>query len=239
MKKSSLSPLCLLMLILPGVLRAQQVDYNKIILPPGALNISYEERLVQLAWQNNPASQIAQSDVVAADHELKALNSQWLRQFGVTANVNKYSIDEFKGEQGVDEVFNFYPAYNVFFTLPLSTFFEGPHLKKAAQQRVNASEERVNQLKLSLRAEVLKRYNEYKMNETIRNIRKEALDNEESNYLVVEEKFKNGTATVEAYQQVLKLRNELRIQVVEAETALIQSKLDLEALIGIKLEEVK
>jgi outer membrane protein TolC len=228
----------LLLVGLTTVVVAQQVDYNKIILPPGAQNISYEERLVQLAWQNNPASQIARNDAVAAGHELKALNAQWLRQFGVTANVNKYSLDEFKGEDS-DEVFNFYPAYNVFFTLPLSTFFEGPHLKKAAQQRVVASEERINQLKLNLRAEVLKRYNEYKMNETIRNIRKEALDNEESNFLVVEEKFKNGTATVESYQQVVKFRNELRIQSAEAETALIQSKLDLEALIGIKLEEVK
>jgi outer membrane protein TolC len=230
------------LLLLVGITTAavaQQVDYNKIILPPGAQNISYEERLVQLAWQNNPASQIARNDAVASEHELKAMNAQWLRQFGVTANVNKYSLDEFKGEASNDEVFNFYPAYNVFFTLPLSTFFEGPHLKKAAQQRLEASEERVNQLKLNLRAEVLKRYNEYKMNETIRNIRKEALDNEESNFLVVEEKFKNGTTTVESYQQVLKFRNEMRIQSAEAETALIQSKLDLEALIGIKLEEVK
>jgi hypothetical protein len=55
----------------------------------------------------------------------------------------------------------------------------------------------------------------------------------------MEEKFKNGTATVESYQQALKSRNELRILSVEAETELIKSKLDLEALIGIRLEEVK
>jgi outer membrane protein TolC len=228
-----------LVLILPLVVVGQQVDYNKIILPPGASNISYEERLVQLAWQNNPASQIVKSDAIAAEHDVKALNAQWLRNIGVTANVNKYSLKEFNGDPDADEVFNYYPAYNVFLTLPLSTFFEGPHLKKAAQNRLEASEERVNQLKLNLRAEVLKRYNDYKMNEEIRNIRKEALADEESNYLVIEEKFKNGTATVESYQQSLKSRNELRIQAVESETMLIKSKLDLEALIGIKLEEVK
>nr|PZN50281.1 MAG: hypothetical protein DIU61_15435 [Bacteroidota bacterium] len=33
--------------------------------------------------------------------------------------------------------------------------------------------------------------------------------------------------------------NEHRIQVVEAETQYLMSKLDLEALIGVKLEEVK
>jgi outer membrane protein TolC len=229
----------ILFLAISFATNAQQVDYNKIILPMGASNISYEERLVQLAWQNNPASLIAKSDVTAAEHEVKAAGTQWLRQFGVTANLNKYSLEEFNGSAEADEVFNFYPAYNVFFTLPLSTFFEGPHVKKAAQSRLDASEERVNQLKLNLRAEVLKRYNDYKMNEEIRNILKEALADEESNYLVLEEKFKDGTATVEAYQQSLKSRNELRIKVVEAETLLVKSKIDLEALIGIKLEEVK
>ncbi len=226
-------------LLSPSVVVAQQVDYNKIILPLGASNISYEERLVQLAWQNNPASEIAKSDALAAEQDVKALGSQWLRQIGITANLNKYSLEEINNNPSANEVFNFYPAYNVFLTLPLSTFFEGPHLKKAAQNRLNASEERINQLKLNLRAEVLKRYNDYKMNEEIRNIRKEALADEESNYLAIEEKFKNGTATVESYQLSLKSRNELRIQAVEAENMLTKSKLDLEALIGVKLEEVK
>jgi outer membrane protein TolC len=235
--KRSTQTFMFIIFVLPAL--AQQVDYNKVILPPGAANISYEERLVQLAWQNNPASLIVQNDAVAAGHEVKALNAQWLRQFGVTANVNKYSIKDFQGETDQDEIFNYYPAYNVFLTIPFSTFFEGPHLKKAAVKRQEASEERVNQLKLTLRAEVLKRYNEYKMNESIRDIRKQALDDEESSYLVMEEKFKNGTATVESYQQALKSRNELRILSVEAETELIKSKLDLEALIGIRLEEVK
>src|SRR5690606_41350956 len=54
------------------------------------------------------------------------------------------------------EGLNFYPGYNVFVTLPLSTFFERPHAKRAAVERYEASQDRVNQLKLSLRAEVLK-----------------------------------------------------------------------------------
>jgi outer membrane protein TolC len=151
--KRSTQTFMFIIFVLPAL--AQQVDYNKVILPPGAANISYEERLVQLAWQNNPASLIVQNDAVAAGHEVKALNAQWLRQFGVTANVNKYSIKDFQGETDQDEIFNYYPAYNVFLTIPFSTFFEGPHLKKAAVKRQEASEERVNQLKLTLRAEVL------------------------------------------------------------------------------------
>ncbi|HEY8513083.1 MAG TPA: TolC family protein [Cyclobacteriaceae bacterium] len=230
-------PFLIMLLIFPLALVAQRVDYNKIILPVGATDISFEERLVQLAWQNNPASHIAQKEVNAAGHEVKAIGSQWLRNIGVTANVNQYSLEHFDDPDF--EGLNFYPGYNVFVTLPLSTFFERPHAKRAAMERYEASQDRVNQLKLALRAEVLKVYNKFKRDETIWGIRRDALADEESNYLLLEEKFKNGTATVEEYLAAQKSRNEHRIQVVEAETQYLMSKLELEALIGVKLEEVK
>ena len=230
-------PFLIILLIFPLALRAQRVDYNKIILPVGATDISFEERLVQLAWQNNPASHIAQKDVDAAGHEVKAIGSQWLRNIGVTANINQYSLEHFDDPDF--EGLNFSPGYNFFVTLPLSTFFERPHAKRAAIERYEASQDRVNQLKLTLRAEVLKTYNQFKRDETIWSIRRDALADEESNYLLLEEKFKNGTATVEEYLAAQKSRNEHRIQVVEAETQYLTSKLDLEALIGVKLEEVK
>src|SRR3970040_1771870 len=85
----------ILLFAIPSVVLSQRVDYNKIILPVGATNISFEERLVQLAWQNNPARHIAQKNVVAADEEVRAINAQWLRQIGVTANVNEYSLENF------------------------------------------------------------------------------------------------------------------------------------------------
>lgn len=228
----------LLLLMAPMVVTAQQVDYNKIIIPQGVTNISYEERLVQLAWQNNPASHIARKEVEAAEHEVKAIGSQWTRQFGVTTNVNQYSIKEFQGTEQNDGL-NFYPAYNVFLTIPLSTFFERPHLRKAAVQRHEISEDRVKQLKLSLRAEVLKLYNEYKQNENIWRIKRDALADEESNYLLVEERFKGGRATVEEYLLAQRSRNDQRIQVVMAETTYIKTKLDLESIIGVKIEEVR
>lgn len=226
-----------LLVLLPLVAMSQRVDYNKIILPVGATDISFEERLVQLAWQNNPASHIVQKDVAASGHEVKAIGSQWTRQIGVTANVNEYSLEHFDNPEF--EGLNFYPGYNVFFTLPLSTFFERPHARRAAVERYEASQDRVNQLKLNLRAEVLKLYNEFKKDETIWGIRRDALADEESNYLLLEEKFKNGTATVEEYLMAQKSRNDHRIQVIEAETEYLKTKLDLEAVIGVKLEEVK
>jgi outer membrane protein TolC len=235
MKRALVIPIILA--ILPSIVLAQRVDYNKIILPVGATEISFEERLVQLAWQNNPASHIVQKDAAAAEQEVKAISTQWLRHIGVTANINEYSIKNYNDPSF--EGLNFYPGYNFFVTLPLATFFELPHTKKAAVEKYESSLDRVNQLKLGLRAEVLKLYNEFKKDESIWNIKRDALADEESNYLLLEEKFKNGNATVEEYLRAQKSRNDQRIQVIEAETEYLKTKLDLEAVIGVRIEEVK
>ncbi len=56
MKTLYLVVVCLVCPLL--ILQGQSVDYNKIILPAGAANVSFEERLVQIAWMNNPLSEI-------------------------------------------------------------------------------------------------------------------------------------------------------------------------------------
>ena len=44
----------ILLLVISTPLLAQNVDYNKIILPEGSQGSEFEERLVQLAWRNHP-----------------------------------------------------------------------------------------------------------------------------------------------------------------------------------------
>jgi len=219
---------------------AQQVDYNKIILPDEAANISFEEKLVQLAWKNNPASAIVQGEAKVAQYEAKAAGGKWLGLFGAQGNLNEFTIKKFTGSNDASANNSlFYPRYNVYVNLPLSTFTDLPNAKKAARQRVNITQEKVNLTKLDLRATVLKLYSEYRKNEDILNIYKEAMQDEESTYLVVEQKFKNGQVSVEDYMNSQKGRNDQRIQLRNSENDYRKSKLDLEAIIGVRLEDVR
>lgn len=219
---------------------AQQVDYKKIILPDDALNVSFEERLVQLAWKNNPASHIAGEEVLLSREEFKIKRSEWSSLLGVTGNLNEFNVKAITetgaGEDGGNL---FFPRYNFFIRLPLSLLVENPHQKNAARAKVRISEDKQNLLKLEMRTTVLKLYSEYKKTELIRNIRKETMADEESNYLLAEQKFKNGDILIEEYIKAQRSRNDLKIQLALAENDFLKAKLDLEQVIGVKIEDVK
>lgn len=225
-------------LFLCGRIEAQTVDYNRIILPDGAQDVTFEERLVQLAWKNYPETQIAREEVKVAQEQLKDEKTKWTGYFGVAGNLNESNIKstfDGTGNTGND----FFPRYNFYGRLPMSMIFNDPHVKKAAAARARIAEDRVNLLKLDIRAEVLRRYQELKVAESIWVIRQQTLADEESNFLLVEQKFKNGETMVEDYIRAQRNRNDLKIQVAMAEGDYQKAKLSLEQMIGVRLEDVK
>jgi len=237
--KKKIFPMTLLMLMPLSIIFAQQVDYNKIILPDGSSNISIEERLVQLAWKNNPLSEMANQDILTAEFNFKVSKTSWTDQLGATFNLNEFTIQRFNPNYDPATVaLNNFPRYNIYLRLPMSTFFQQPHQRKAAQSRVEFSKEKLNLLKLEIRARVLRLYSEFKKNELIYGIRRDALADEESNYLLIEEKFRNGNISLEEYTRGQKGRNDMRIQSALAENLYNQSKIDLEEVIGVRLEDV-
>lgn len=220
------------------MLSAQNVDYNKIILPDEAANVSFEERLVQLAWRNNPASKIAAEEVVLNHEELRIKRAEWSSMLGVTGNLNEFNVRDIT-ETNSDNGNLFFPRYNFFIQLPLSLLVENPHEKRAAISRVRVSEQKVNLLKLELRTRVLKLYSEYKKMELIWIIKKQSMADEESNYLLIEQKFKNGDTSVEEYMRAQRGRNDIKIQLAIAENDFQKARLDLEEVIGIPIQDAK
>lgn len=237
MKKRKFELTVMLVCIVFGAM-AQQIDYNKVVLPANAQNVSFEEKLVQLAWNNNPESLIVRESVSLAQGESKvALRSRWSQFMGVSGNLNEFNFKAFtNSDQNQGNLF--FPRYNVYVQLPISLLVVTPHEKKVAQSRIKTAEQRVNLTKLEIRARVLRLYSDYKKAELVWIIRKQSMDDEESGYLLVEQKFKNGDATIEEYTRAQKSRNDQRIQLAFAENEFAKSKISLEEVIGVKLEEV-
>ncbi len=134
---------------------------------------------------------------------------------------------------------NFFPRYNIFLQLPLSLFIQNPHIKNAARAKVAIAESQVDLAKLSLRANVLRLYSEYKKTELILLIRKQTASDDESNYLLIEQKFKNGELLVDDYMKAQRGRNDLKIQLAIAENDFKKRSLTVEEIIGMRLEDVK
>ena len=127
----------LLLLVSASLLvKAQSVDYNKIIVTEQISAISFEERLVQLAWRNHPSNRVVTQKVEFAQSLRAKARWSWLDNIFVEGNYN-----EFTGDGDVDDLARaFYPRYNVGVRLPLSIFVQAPLSAQAANDQVLISE---------------------------------------------------------------------------------------------------
>ena len=102
--------------------KGQAIDYNTIILPSNIKNISVEEKLVQLAWENNPNNKIEYNNLIIAQKSISITHADWLDIFRITGNLNEYNIDP----SAVDGRNNFYPRYNFGATINLGMLISTP-----------------------------------------------------------------------------------------------------------------
>ncbi len=233
MKKTILTLAVLIMISLNA--KSQSIDYNKIVLPEGISDIGYAEKLVQLAWGNHPANDEVKKSVALAKYDLKIGKIDWLDAFQVSANLNEFNIDP---SSDIANRSLFFPRYNFSLALPLGQLFTDPMVTKKNHIKVEIAESRVNNVKIQLRKEVLSAYNNYLMFEEIYKIQSIALEDSEMNHSIIEESFKQGEETYDKYSASNTQINQKKISKIQASNDLQNAKLQLEALIGIPLEDV-
>lgn len=213
---------------------AQQVDYNKIILPSNVRSDDFGEKLVQLAWQNLPSNAVLQTNREIAQMRSTLANWSWLNQISLRGNLNEFSVDPESSPTGV----NLFPRYNIGVTIPLGIFISEPlEARIAKKQSLNAVQQ-INQQKLSIRKLVLVAYQNYLMYEEILKVKNDLLEDEYANMLAVEQKFQKGEITIDQYKSVTRAYNLEVEEKIKANNQLQTSKLELEMLIGVKLEDV-
>lgn len=228
--------LVFLLLISATAVCGQNIDYNKIILPANAQGVDFAEKLVQLAWKNNPENAYLIHQENANMYDLKKSTVDWLNIVTFQSNLNEFVLNP-----GADQFSRgaFYPKYNVNFSISLGSFFTIPYTTKQNKEKVMMARSQVNSQKLLVRNQVLKAYNEYVMREKVYKIQSQlALDNETSHKLI-EQRFKAGEITFETYSASLTNYSAITLAQLEAEMAFKNSKLDLEKLIGMRLEDVR
>jgi outer membrane protein TolC len=214
-------------------LLGQSVDYNKIILPPSVKDASIEERLVQIAWANMPTNSMAYRRVTMAKNDLRKQQWAWLNHINITGNLNEFTI---KGTSDIPN--NFYPRYNFSIGFSLGSFADHSISVKNARENIRLQEESVNDQKLFVRAEVLRRYSTYKSNEELLSMQNRLLTSFESNFKLQQTKFSNGEITMDQFSGSEERLNNQRIRKITAENNFQHAKLDLEQMLGMKLEDI-
>lgn len=226
--------LTLIFFVFPLATFAQKIDYNKIILPDDAKDIQFVEKLVRLAWANNPINEMLKHEVAAAEYNEKIMKRGFINQITATGNLNEFNINP----PNTTQFPIFFPRYNFGATLNLGNFFLDPLKSKKAKEEKMIAVQNVNSRKLTLRAEVLRKYQIYLTKKELLKVQVEALEDASNLYSTSEQKFKNGEATIVEYNAALENLNSRKTQKITAELDFNVSKIDIEELIGVKLEDV-
>lgn len=214
----------------------QNVDYNKIILPDYTKTADFGEKLVQLAWKNHPSNETFRREVDIAQTTVRQSTAAWLDIFSVAGNLNEFTINPNADIYGRSA---YWPKYNVRASISLGQFFTIPATTRVNKHRLMIAQANVNTQKLTVRNQVLKAYNEYVLREKMYKVQSQLLLDNETSHKLIEQRFKNGETNFETYSLSLSNYTTMTVAQLEAERNYKNAKLDLEQLIGMRLEDVR
>jgi outer membrane protein TolC len=226
----------ILLLFVTAHVVGQSVDYNKIILPAHVQTPDFAEKLVQLAWQNNPLNEVLRREIKISEYQVKRNASQWLDIIQLQGNLNEFTINP---DSDSDGRAGFFPRYNIRAGISLGMFVNIPLATKIDRQEVAIANSNLDARKLEIRNIVMKTYNDYVLKEKIYKIEAQVFSDIENAHKLLEQKFKNGETTFENYSASQANYNRSSIVLLSAETDYKNTKLDLEKLIGMNLEDVR
>ena len=147
-------------------------------------------------------------------------------------NLNKFTVgSKSSGNQ-------FLPLYNVVVTMPLNYFSLNKNEVKVARQNYYIAEAEKNERFREVRLAVLTSYEDYLMYKELLDLQNRVTQDFYLQYRQRESDFKEDAITVEEYNKVFAAYKEQQDRKLKAQRDFNVSKLELERLIGIPIEEV-
>lgn len=198
-------------------------------------SLIFIEKLVQLAWDNSHDRIILGKGLGMAYKDVSIAKAEWLNKFSASGNLNEFTLNP----DQYPERATFFPRYNFGLRVPFGDFITIPKNIRKAKDEVVIAEANVEKQKRMLTAEVLRRYQIYLTSKEILRLQSIALEDMYTAYLMAERKFKSNDATLQQYTENLEKYNSQKINRTMAENNYHIAKINLEELIGTRLEDVK
>ena len=226
--------LTLYFLLFAAAATAQQTNYENIVQPLDTKARDFSEYLVQLAWQNNPASAIALEDVKSAQDKARNIRKEWMRDVQASFNFNEANL------RSVDTFGNvFFPRYNIGLTLNLFNILSQKDKNRVGRHDIEIAEQKVNAQMLAVRAETLARYTQFKLARDILKTRTLVEQETYNNFVLIQQLYKTDEKTFEDYSTASSAYYQAQEARIRAAADLQLAKLRLEEMIGLKWEQVQ
>lgn len=190
------------------------------------------EKLVQLALQN-PEFEIADRTVAIAHYQLKAAKGDWLSFIQPSLNLNPITV---LPQQRDNQVF--LPLYNVQVTMPLNFYSQRKNGVKVARERIFIAEAEKNERYRRIRMQVLSAFEDYRMYRDMLDIQNGVMLDERLDYMQAEKDFADGELDATMFKRAKLTYAEAQMRQREMQRNLETSKLILEQMIGVSIDEV-
>ena len=218
---------------------AQRVDFDKVVTPSEMGTRDFKEFLVQIAWLNSPENEALEFEKKIKELEVKTTRKEWTNDLQLTFNLNETHL--FPQEQLDPDlpIITLFPQYNFSATFKLGRFLNQKHNVDMAKERVKIADADLNQKKLQVRMEVLKRYEEFEQQVEILKATSKAEDDASSTYTLITDLFKVDKATAEDYLAASTSYHTAVEKRIRANSEMNIAKLRVEEMIGISLDEAR
>lgn len=212
-----------------SIARGQITASNVLVSDSSSSEI--EERLVQLALQNSPELKNTAHLNKINEYQLKSAQNVWLNTLALGGNINDQTFNKYNPQTV------YYPKFSAGVTIPLGIIFSKTAVK-SARANIEIGKNNTELLKDNIREQVLTAYKQYVAFSRLIAIQSELANDVKIQLAQTEEKFRKGTTTLETYSLAQKNNNTELANLVNLKLQQDLKKLELEKLIGVKLETV-
>lgn len=225
-KKLLLRSLPILFLFFGTVAGAQRLN-------PSRDSAAIEEKLVELAL-NGPLFKASEHQARIDAYRLKSEQNDWMNLLAFSLNYNDQSLSKNPSPMPGTIV---YPKYFFGLTVPLGTILSRTDVK-AAKESVEIGKLNREELKRTIRAEVLTKWKQYRAYSELVALESEMLIDVEAQLKQTEDQFRNGTISIEAYNTAQRGRNDERARLINLKLQQDLIRVDIERIIGTSLDTV-
>ncbi|HVU95084.1 MAG TPA: TolC family protein [Puia sp.] len=216
---------------------AQNQPRSAAVRPSPPLNDSaFQERLVQLAI-GGPQYDASSHQVRIAEYKVRAAKQSWFNLLTLSLNYNDLEFSKNNNVVNSQNTY-IYPKYFFGLVIPIGTIISKGSEIKSAREDVRIAQDNQALLARQIRADVLSKYATYKNYRELAVIENQIMDDLSAGFTQIEKKFRDGIITIEAFSSASHSYNEEKAKILSLQLQAEITKLDLERLIGVKLESV-
>lgn len=210
-------------------------DYSKLLPKNSVDSANFVEKLISLALNKNPRVEVLQRQINVSKHNVTLKRYSFLEDISLAANMNEFTLNPEKYPLASA----FFPRYNAGIRITLDQFITIPTETKKAKEENKMAIATMSGEKIAIKSQVLRLYQNYVTSIELLKIQIKSLENLNPFFKKAEQDFRNGYIKLEEYTDIQDKYYKQSMEKVLSENAMAVAKINLEEIIGTRLEDVR